>query len=172
MKRLLRHSAQLVYALALASGVASGQEKISNEVTSEVAALRAIVEQLRVEVNTLRKDVLRLTIDRHRDLVRQIKAELDTVRAEQAQLAEHDRARKQDLRDVEELLARKDLGADEQVTMEAARGELAVARVREIEEQSEVARVRERELLHRLETEEQVIRRLGEAWKVSEEKTK
>jgi hypothetical protein len=73
---------------------------------------------------------------------------------------------------LEELLARGDLGTGEHVALEPTRGELAVARAREIEEQSEVARARERELLHRLEAEEQTIRRLKEASKLSEERTK
>jgi hypothetical protein len=172
MKRRLRKSAQLLCALALPVGVAWSQENTSAKAASEVAALRALVEQLRAEVSSLRKDVLRLQLERHRDQIRQIQAELETIRSEQAQLAEQERVRTQDLRDLEELLARGDFGAGEQVTLEPARGELAVARAREIEEQSEVVRVRERELRHRLETEEQAVRRLIEAWKISEEKTK
>jgi hypothetical protein len=167
MKRPLQPLVPGVCFLVLACGVAAGQEAAPGDAKRELAALRATVEQLRAEVALLRRQVVQLELDRRRDAIRQIKAELETLRAERARLEDVDQARRQDLRDIEDLLVRGDLTDDDRSGMEAARAELAVEREREIDQQSEAVRGRESELLRRLETEEASTKRLEEAWKLS-----
>jgi hypothetical protein len=164
VKRPLKHSATFACALVLAAGCAQADGK------DDIATLRAAVENLRAEVAQLSKALTRLELERHRESIRQIKAEIETMRAEHARLAELDRARQQDLRDLEELMTRADASAGERLDVEAARNELAVTRGREIAEQSDAVRIRESELVRRLETEEQTAKRLEEAWKLTKGK--
>jgi len=165
MKRSLQHFVYVTFALFIAYGIALGQDKTQSGAKGDIAELRATIEDLRAEVGVLRKAVARLELERHRNMIRQTKAELDKLRAEQARLAELDRSRKQDLHDVEELLTRGDVAPEQRTEIEGVRAELAVAQGREIDQQAEAARAREGELLHRLQTEEQFIKRLEEAWK-------
>jgi hypothetical protein len=170
MKHPSRHLGLLAFALLIISA-APGQEKTQSDLKGEVETLRATIAQLQTEVAQLRQGLAKLELERRRDVIRQMKSELDTLRAEHARLAELDRARQQDLRDIEEVLSRPDIAAGERMEMEASRSELAVARSREIDHQAEAARVRESELVRRLETEEQLAKRLEEAWKLSGGKT-
>jgi hypothetical protein len=167
MKRVLILSALLTFALMLVFDNAKGQDGSEADVRSTVAALRANVENLRAEVALLREGFARVEIERRRDNIRRIKAEIESVRADHAQLNDLDRARQQDLRDMEELLTRDGVSAEQRLDAEAARSELAVTHGREIAQQSEAVRIRENELLRRLETEEQAANRLEEALKNS-----
>ena len=126
MKRLLNTAAVLACALTLVLGSAQAQDNIQAEVSNAIAALRATVENLRAEVVLLRTDLLKLELARHHDNMRQIKTEIEKVRAEHAQLTELDRARQQDLRDMEDLLARGEISVAERTDMELTRSELAV----------------------------------------------
>ena len=171
MKRLLQHAVPGVCALALACGVSDGQNHTSEDPRREVAELSATVQQLRTEVALLRRYVERFELERRRDTIRQIKIEIETLRSEQARLTEFDQTRRQDLRDIEELLISGDLTADARPELEGTRAELAITRQRELDQQSEAVRVRESELLRRLEAEKHLAKRLEEAWRLSERKT-
>lgn len=171
MKWLLQHTVAGVCAMVLACGVSEGQNNTTDNLTREVVELSATVRQLRTEVALLRRYVERFELERRRDTIRQIKIELGTLRSEQARLTEFDQTRRQDLRDIEELLVGGDLTADARPEVEGARAELAITRQREIDQQSEAVRVRESELLRRLEAEEHLAKRLEEAWRLSERKT-
>jgi hypothetical protein len=158
MKRPFKQSAVLACALLIAVGSARGQDRTHED-------LRAAVDHLRAEVALLRNAVARLELERNRDRVQQLNEQLETVRAEQVRLIEFDRARQQDLGEIEELLMRDGVSAEERLDVESTRVELAVTREREIKEQTEAVRLRESELLRRLETEEQAAKRLQEAWR-------
>jgi hypothetical protein len=170
VKRLLNTAAVLACAFTLVLGSAQAQDNIQAEVSNAIAALRATVENLRAEVVLLRTDLLKLELARHHDNIRQIKTEIDKVRAENAQLTEFDRGGQQDLRDMEDLLARGEISVAERTDMELTRGELAVGQSREITQQSEAARIRENDLIRRLATEEQAAKRLSEVRKATREK--
>jgi hypothetical protein len=170
-RQLLQKCTVLACALAIAFSNARAQSKPQSDAKDEAASLRATVESLRAEVALLRKSVMRLQLDLHRENIQKLKAQIDTARAEQSRLAELDRARQQDLRDIEALLTQGETAADERLDMESARAELAVVREREIAEQSDAVRLRESELLRRLETEEQAAKRIDEAWKLTKGKT-
>ena len=167
MKRPLRQSAVLACALVAALGSARGQDKVHTEIKD----LRASVDHLRGEVALLRHALARLELERHRDRIQQMKEQLETVRAEQVRLLEFDRARQQDLRDLEDLLMQGGVSTVERSDVESTRAELAVTRQREIVEQSDAVRLRESELLRRLETEEQAAKLLEEAWRLTGGKT-
>jgi hypothetical protein len=151
----------------LAPSNLGAQEKGSAGSQDDVAALRATVENLRLEVELLRKALLRIELERRRETIQQIKAQLETLRTEHARLMELDRVRQQDLRDIEELLTRGELRPAERIDIDSARSVFAITQEREIVEQSAAVRVREGELLRRLETEEQYAKRLEEAWKLT-----
>jgi hypothetical protein len=171
MKPLSKHLAIPFGALVLACALANGEETGGGGLKGDLAALRAAVEQLRAEVNLLRTNLIRLQLERHRDNVRRIQSELESLRPEFARLEELDRTRQQDLRDIEVLLAGGNLAPGERAEIEMARGDLAVARGGEIDRQSEAARARESELVRRLETERQLLDRLAEAERLSGGKT-
>jgi hypothetical protein len=167
MKRPLKQSAVLACAFVVALGSARGQDKISPDVKN----LHATVDHLRGEVALLRHALARLELEWYRGRIQQLKEQIETLRAEQVRLKELDRARQQDLRELEELLARTGVPAEERLDVESTRAELAVMREREIVEQSDAVRLRESELLRRLETEERAAKRLEEAWRLTGEKT-
>jgi hypothetical protein len=156
-----------VLACALAGGQPAGQGGPKDE----LAALRAAVDQLRAEIALLQERTNWLELERRREVVRQIRAELDAIRAEQARLAELDEARRQDLHDIEALLAAGDVAPGERSGLEISRAELAAVRWPEIDQQSGAARLRESELLRRLETEERLLNSLEEARKNQRGKT-
>jgi outer membrane murein-binding lipoprotein Lpp len=166
MKRPLKQSAVLACALLAVFGSARGEDQVHTEVKD----LRASVDHLRAEVALLRHALARLELERHRDRIQQMKEQLEAVRVQQVRLMELDRARQQDLRDLEELLKQGGVPAAERSDVEFTRVELAVAREREIVEQSNAVRFRESELVRRLETEEQAAKRLEEAWRLTGEK--
>ena len=171
MKRLLIQFLLLACALVFVFENAHGQDKSGQgDVRNAVESLRATVESLRAEVTLLRATLAQLELERHRDNIRRIKAEIDMAQAEHAQLTELDRARQQDLSEVEELLTRGDVPAEQRLDAESARSELAVRKGREIAQQSEAVRIRQSELLRRLETEEHAANRLTEAWKLTGER--
>jgi hypothetical protein len=147
-------------ALVAASGKAEQERGVDK---SEITALRATVEQLRNEVAVLRRQVMQLDLERRRDKIQQTKTELARVRQEHAEVAELDQGRQQDLRDIEEHLNRADLQPPERLALEATRAELAVAWGRDLDQQRETARSREKELQRRLESEESSAKRLEEA---------
>jgi len=167
MKRQLPQSLLLASALMFDSSSLRAQERGPIDLKDELVSLRATVENMRAEVEVLRRALLRLELDRRRESVQQIKAQLEALRADHARLAELDRARQQDLRDIEELLSRGEVDPAQRIDIESARDEYAVTQGREIAEQSAAVRVRENELVRRLETEEQLAKRLEEAWKLS-----
>jgi chromosome segregation ATPase len=162
-----RWSIGAVCALLIASQISFGQDNRPPEIRSELAAAQAAIETLRAEVSQLRKEVAHLQLQQHRDSLRRTKAELESVRAERDQLTELDRAREQDLRDLDELLGNHDAAAVERSEVEVSRSELLGARATEIQRLSEVAKSREDELLRRQKTEEQFIQRLEETLKVT-----
>jgi hypothetical protein len=167
MKRRTKLSAVLACVLVFGSINARAQDSNRVDIRDEVAALRATVESLRAEVTVLRMAMARLELDQRRKNIRQIEVELEAVRAENARLAEFDRARQQDLQDVEGLLTRGDVAPEERLNVESTRADLAIHREREITGQREAVRLRESELLRRLEAEEQVRKSLEEALKVT-----
>jgi chromosome segregation ATPase len=171
MKPTSKHLAIPFGALVLACSLANGEEPGGSGLKSEIAALHTAVEQLRAEVNLLRTNLIRLQLERHRENVRRLQSELEALRPEFIRLDELDRARQQDLRDIEALLASGNLASAERSEIEMARGDLAVARGGEIDRQSEAARARESELVRRLETEQQLLNRLAEADRLSGGKT-
>jgi len=160
-------SIRAVCALLIASQISFGQDNRPSEIKSELAVAQAAIETLRGEVAQLRKDIANLQLEQHRDTLRRTKAELESVRAERAQLTELDRAREQDLRDLDELLGNHDAAAAERSEVEVSRSELLGARATEIQRLSDVVKSREDELLVRQRTEEQFIQRLEEALKVT-----
>lgn len=115
----------------------------------------------------MRKEVAHLQLEQHRDILRRTKAELESVQAERAQLTELERAREQDLRELDGLLGNHDAAAAERSEVEISRSELLGTRATEIQRLSDVARSRQDELLLRQKTEEQFIQRLEEALKVT-----
>jgi hypothetical protein len=140
-----------------------GQSGNPPDMSTAFRQLLATVQDLRNEVAELRRTVARLEFARHRDNMQQLRSELSGIQAEHARLAELDRSRQQDLRDMEELLERSD--SPNRLELETTRSELAVRREREIAEQTDAARVREADLVRRLRTEEQIAKRLEETWK-------
>ena len=160
-------SIRAVCALLIASQISFGQDNRPSEIKSELAAAQAAIETLRAEVSQLRKEVAHLQLEQHRDILRRTKADLESVRAERAQLTEREQAREQDLRELDVLLEGRDVAAAERSEVEVSRSELLGARATEIQRLSEVAKSREDELLRRQKTEEQFIQRLEEALKVT-----
>jgi DNA repair exonuclease SbcCD ATPase subunit len=156
-----------VCTLLIASQTSFGQDNRPTEIKSELAAAQAAIETLRAEVSQLRKEVAHLQLEQHRDSLRRTKAELESVRAERNQLEELERAREQDLRELDGLLEGRDVAAAERSEVEVSRSELLGARATEIQRLSEVAKGREDELLRRQKTEEQFIQRLEETLKVT-----
>jgi hypothetical protein len=154
-----------VFATAMVSLLieAKGEEIVQADMKREVTALRLTVESLRSEVATLREALVRIELRAHQDTIRRLKAEIAGLHAENARLTEMDRARRQDLRDVEDLLTRSELHGDARRDAEAIRSELELERGREIAEQLEAVRNGEKERLRHLETEEYECKRLEEA---------
>ena len=148
-----------------------GQDQRQTQIQSELAKAQAAIEGLRTEIAQLRQDVMRLELERHREILRQTKAELESVHAERAQLAELEKAREQDLRDLEALQVDRDVTVAERSEVEISRVEITVARAKEIDRLSEQARGREDGLLLRQRTQEQFIQRLEEALKETGGKT-
>jgi hypothetical protein len=146
-----------------ASGDGFAQTNATPDSYAAFRQLLTVVESLRNEVAELRRTVARLEFDRYQENIGKLRNELSGVRLEQARLAELDRSRQQDVRDIEELLAQSE--APNRLDLESTRTDLTVRRGREIAEQTDAARVRESELLSRLHTEEQLAKRLNEAWK-------
>jgi hypothetical protein len=164
-----RVSFLLMIAFAAANGADAENERGGDK--SDISVLRATVEQLRNEVATLRGYVMKLELERRRDTIRQTKAELEKLRQEHLDIAELNETRQQDLRDIEQHLTREDLQPPERLELEATRAELAVARGRDLDQQSEAARSRESELLRRLESENFLAKRLEEAIRATGGKT-
>jgi hypothetical protein len=153
------------FALVLTAGADAGLAdcEAARDGAAGFRQFAATLEDLRKEVAQLRRTVARLEFDRRRDSIRTLGNELAAIRTEHARLAELERAREQDVRDIEDLLAQS--AAPNQLDLESTRSELAVRRAREIAEATDAARVREAELLGRLHTEEQLVQHLNEAWK-------
>ena len=165
MKRQMWSIRIPVLALIVASGGMPADLESQADLKTQLLRLRAAVEALQGEVTSLRSTLLSMQLERHREAIRHIESELGGVIAQRTRLAELDQARQQDLHDVEELLARTDPEAEDRSHGEAVRGELAVSRVKEIREESEAVAARERELLRRLNVEQQAARLLEEVWK-------
>lgn len=163
----LRWFLRAVCPLLIASQISFGQGNHPPDIRSELAEAQAAIETLRAEVSQLRKEVAHLQLEQHRDTLRRTKAELESVRAERNQLEELERAREQDLREIDGLLEGRDVAAAERSEVEVSRSELLGARATEIQRLSDVAKSREDELLRRQKTEEQFIQRLEEALKVT-----
>ena len=163
MTRLAHTTCVLLSAgvLTAISGSPPGGEN-SAKPNSEVAHLRAEVQLLSDEVRTLRSLAFTILADRHREAIRQIQAEMSTLASQRTRLAEVDRARQQDLEELDDLLRSRDPA--QRLELESARADLAGSRVREIREQSEAIGARETELSRRLETEQQALRRVQSAW--------
>ena len=155
---------RLACALLITCGGVSAQSS-REDARSESAVLWQAIRQLQSEVARLRKDLGQIELDRHREILRLIRSELDVLQANQARLEEENRSRQQDISDVEGLLATSTLADSGRAEIQAAVSELTVIQAREIEDQKEAVRVRERELLRRLQAEEQTIMRLEEASK-------
>lgn len=157
----------LVCAMAFPAEICLGQDQRQTQIQSELKAAQAAIEGLRTEIAQLRQDVMRLELERHREILRQTKAELESVHAERAQLAELEKAREQDLRELEALQVDRDVTVAERSEVEISRAEISFARAKEIDRLSEQARGREDGLLLRQRTQEQFIQRLEEALKVT-----
>jgi hypothetical protein len=168
MRRLvyLARLAALVILLTF-SGAAQDKRPAADE--SELKVLRTEIELLRTEVATLRSQMIRLELEHRRDSVRKTHIELQAVRSELGQLAERDRLREQDVRDLDSLLTHNDTDRGRQLDVQEARQHLAVHRARKLDMETEAARVRESELLRRLQQEEQAVERLNQALKVPQE---
>jgi hypothetical protein len=159
----LQTFAVLALVSTFASRNGSAQTSAPPDPPPGLRQLVAALEDLRNEVGELRRTVARLEFDRHQENIVTLRNELSANRAEQARLAELDRARQQDVRDIEGLLAQSD--APNRLDLESTRSDLSVRHEREIAQQTEAARVRENEVLSRLHAEEQLAKRLNEAWK-------
>jgi hypothetical protein len=159
----------LIFALAItaAAGDDLPQHSGSSGPAQQLRQMAAAIDELRNEVASLRRIVAELELDRHRENLRKLGAELATVRAEQATLADLERARRQDLDDLEKLLTGTELDAGQRLELETIRGEMTVQRGREMADSVDAARIRESELMRRFATEEQTVRRLDKAWKLS-----
>ncbi len=127
---------------------------------------------LRKEIATLRKTVARLEIDLRRENARRLQAEITAIQTEQFRLAELDRARLQDLDDLDKLLGDNTAESSQRADLEAVRGELAAVKERELVDLKEAARERQSDVSRRLQREEHLIERLEQASKQSEESIK
>jgi hypothetical protein len=169
MSRLVQTPILLAGLAFVGSGAAYAQERSDEK--SEISILRAAIGQLRSEVAVLHSRITRLELEKRQDSIRQTKTEIEKLRVEHAQLAEMDAARQQDLREIEQQLAREDLQPSERLELEAARTDLAVARGRDLTHQSEAVLARESELLRRLDTEELIAKQLERTLKSQGGKT-
>src|SRR5262245_26847006 len=156
-----------VCAMVFQAQICQGQDQRQTQMQTELVKAQAAIEGLRTEIAQLRQDVMRLELERHREILRQTKAELESVHAERAQLAELEKAREQDLRELEALQVDRDVTVAERSEVEISRAEISFARAKEIDRLSEQARGREDGLLLRQRTQEQFIQRLEEALKVT-----
>ena len=143
------------------AGVACGDPKM---LCDHVWKLAATVSELQFELGQMKRDLAEIRLERQRKTVAESAVELQQLAVAQQRLEEQETERQQELQEIEQVLQRDDLTADQRVQANAARTAVAGLRLQEVETERSSLLERGDELRRQAGQEQQRLHELEAAW--------